>query len=67
MQWHQQLDHMQTTCTSLHSDNHINMPSLNFYRPGALSEDTAPEGRQFQQVKFLKKNKTRMQVTAGSP
>ena len=34
-QWHR-LDHMQTICTSLHTDNHTNTPSLNFYRLGAL-------------------------------
>jgi len=34
MRWHQ-LDHMQTICTSLQTDNHtnINTSSLNFYRP----------------------------------
>ena len=31
-QWHQ-LDHMQTICTSLQTDNHTNTSSLNFYRP----------------------------------
>ena len=30
-QWHQ-LDHMQTTCTSLQTDNHTKTSSLNFYR-----------------------------------
>jgi len=35
MQWHQ-LDHMQTICTSLQTDNHTNTSSLNFYSPGAL-------------------------------
>jgi len=35
MQWHQ-LDHMQTICTSLQTDNHTNTSSLNFYRPDAL-------------------------------
>jgi len=30
-QWHQ-LDHMQIICTSLQSDNHIGIPSLNFLR-----------------------------------
>jgi len=30
-QWHQ-LDHMQTICTLLKTDNHINASSLNFYR-----------------------------------
>jgi len=29
MQWHQ-LDHMQTICTSLQTDNHDNTPPLNF-------------------------------------
>jgi len=33
MQWHQ-LDHMQTICTSLHT----NTSSLNFYRPDALPD-----------------------------
>jgi len=36
-QWHQ-LDHMQTVCTSLQTDNHTNTSSLNFYRPDALSD-----------------------------
>ena len=40
MQWHQ-LDHMQTICTSLQTDNHTKTPSLNFYRPDALP-DTQP-------------------------
>ena len=35
IQWHQ-LDHVQTVCTSLQTDNHTNTSSLNFYRPGAL-------------------------------
>jgi len=30
MQWHR-LDHMQTICTLLQTDNHINTPSLNFW------------------------------------
>ena len=34
-QWHQ-LDHMQTICTSLQTDNHTNTSSLSFYRPDAL-------------------------------
>ena len=33
-QWHQ-LDHMQTVCTSLQTDNHTNTSSFNFYRPEA--------------------------------
>jgi len=34
-QWHQ-LDHMQTVCTSLQTDNHTNTSSLNVYRLDAL-------------------------------
>jgi len=37
MQWWHQLDHMQTMCTSLETDNHRSAASLNFYRPDALS------------------------------
>ena len=33
-----QLDHMQTTCTSLQTDNHTNTSSLNFYRSDALPD-----------------------------
>jgi len=40
MQWHQ-LDHMQTICTMLQTDNYTNVPSLNFYRSDALP-DTQP-------------------------
>jgi len=29
---------MQTTCTSLQTDNHTNTSSFNFYRPDALSD-----------------------------
>jgi len=36
-QWHQ-LDNMQKICTSLQVANHINTPSLNFYRPDALPD-----------------------------
>jgi len=34
-QWHD-LDHMQTICTSLQTDNHTNTSSLNSYRPYAV-------------------------------
>jgi len=34
-QWHQ-LDHMQSICTSLQTDNHASTSSLSFYRPDAL-------------------------------
>ena len=33
-----QLDHMQTICTSLQTDNHTNTSSLNFYRPDDLPD-----------------------------
>jgi len=37
MQWNQ-LDRMQTICTSLQTDNHTNTSSLNFYGPYALPD-----------------------------
>ena len=36
MQWHQ-LDHMQTICTSLQTDNHTNTSELNFLQTGCSS------------------------------
>jgi len=36
MLWHH-LDHMQTICTSLQTDNHTNTPSLNFLQAGCHS------------------------------
>ena len=36
-QWHQ-LDHVQTICTSLQTDNRTNSSSLNFHRPDALAQ-----------------------------
>jgi len=30
------MDHMQTICTSLQTDNHTNTSSLDFYKPDAL-------------------------------
>jgi len=35
-QWHQ-LDHIQRVCTSLQTDNHTNISSLNFLQPGYSS------------------------------
>ena len=37
MAWHW-LDHMQTICTLLRTDNHTNTPSLNVYRPDVLPD-----------------------------
>jgi len=36
-QWHQ-LDHMQTICISIQTDNHMNTSSLNFYRPDVVPD-----------------------------
>ena len=36
-QWHQ-LDHMQTICPLLQTDNHTNTASVNYYGPGALPD-----------------------------
>jgi len=38
-QWHH-LDHMQTICTSLQTDNRSSTSSLNFYRSDALQANT---------------------------
>ena len=38
-QWHQ-LDHIQTICISIQTDNHTNTLSLNFYRPDAFAQRT---------------------------
>jgi len=37
LQWHQ-MDHMQTICTLLQTDNNTNTSSLNFYRPDAFPD-----------------------------
>jgi len=44
-QWHQ-LDHIQSICTSLQTDNHASTSSLIFYRPDALpgAQPTASSG-----------------------
>jgi len=44
IQWHQ-LDHVQTICTSVQTDNHTNTSSLDFYRPDALP-DAQPTNQQ---------------------
>jgi len=39
MRWqYHQLDHMQTICTSLQTENHASISSLNFYRPDVLPD-----------------------------
>ena len=47
-QWHQ-LDHTQTFCISLQTDNHINTQSLNFYKTDALPD---AQRTVFQFIKF---------------
>jgi len=56
MQWHQ-LDHIQTICTSLQTDNHTNTSSLNFYRPDALPDAQPTVSKHWRQ---LTKTKTKI-------
>jgi len=48
-QWHQ-LDHMQTICTSLQTENHTNTSSLNFYRPDALPDAQPTMSKHWKQL-----------------
>ena len=52
-QWHQ-LDHMQTICTSLQTDNHTNTSSLNFYRPDAFPGDQPTVSKHCLTIKPIK-------------
>ena len=63
MQWHQ-LDHMQTICTLLQTDYHINTPSLNLYRPDALSDTQPTVSKHWRQNKAMKAIKV---IAKGSP
>jgi len=47
---------MQTICTSLQTDNHINTPPLSFYKPDALPDHPTNS------VKELKAKQTTTQV-----
>jgi len=51
MQWHH-MNHMQTICTSLQTDNHTNTPSLNFifYRPDALPDAQPTVSKQWRHI-----------------
>jgi len=49
IQWHQ-LDHMQTMCTSLQTDNHTDTSSLNFYRPDALPDSQPTVSKHWRQA-----------------
>ena len=55
MQWHQ-LDHMQTICTSLQTDNHTDTSSLNFYRPDAPPDTLG----------YMPDNKDRLKLVVGN-
>jgi len=50
MQWHK-LDHIQTICTLLQTDNHTNTSSLNFYRPYALPDTQPTLSKHWRQLK----------------
>ena len=50
MQWHK-LDHIQTICTLLQTDNHTNTASLNFYRPYALPDTQPTVSKHWRQLK----------------
>jgi len=54
-----QLDHMQTICTSLQTDNHTNTSSLSLYRPDALpdTQPTVSKHRRQKHKKSLKDHK----------
>ena len=49
-QW-DQLDHKQTICTSLQTDNHTNISTLNFYRPDALPDAETMVSKHWRQMK----------------
>jgi len=65
MQWHQ-LDHMQTICTSLQMDNHINTSSLNFYRPDALPDAQLKAAVSFDQFNSQKQTINTLPETSNS-
>jgi len=58
-QWHQ-LDHMQTICTSLQTDNHNSTSALNFYRPEAGCSSWHPTNS----VKALKAKRQRQSTSS---
>jgi len=67
MQWHQ-LDHMQTICTLLQTDNNINTPSLDFLQAGCSSRRRmnsvkAHSARNGQQKSNLRHKKREVKVT----
>ena len=56
-QWHQ-LDHMQTICTSLQTDNHTNTSSLNVYRPDALPDTQPTASKHWRPLQWLQRDNT---------
>jgi len=51
-QW-RQLNHMQIICTSLQTDNHASMSSLNFYSPDALLDAQPTVPTHWRQINIL--------------
>jgi len=51
------LDHMQRICTSLQTDNHTYILSLNFYRPDALHEAQPTVSKHWTQIRWYYINK----------
>ena len=58
MQWHQ-LDHMQTICISLQTDNHTSTSSVIIYRPDALPDAQPTVSKHWRQVINRDKEKPR--------
>ena len=54
MQWHQ-LDHVQTICASLGTDNYTNTSSLNFCRPDALPDAQPTVSKHWRQISYYSK------------
>jgi len=48
-QWYH-MDHMQTICTLLQTDNHISTQSLNFYSPDALPDTQTTVSKHWRQI-----------------
>jgi len=56
-QWHQ-LDHMQTICTSLQTDNHAGTSPLSFYRPDALPATQPTASKHWRHIDSITKHTT---------
>ena len=64
-QWHQ-LDHRQTICTLLQTDNHTNTSSLNFYRSDALPDAQPTVSKHCSKPVHRTENKTIVIILACS-